>query len=194
MDQGIKSRPRYARLPWDESGARHLLVTDLAAVPPDTLAEGFDLAAVPVWSVIARSDLPPDPSAADRHPHSQQFRSAAQLLARLRVTLAQETMGLRLYVVGSETFLWDVAALGREAGLGTQEIRLAQAGNARRRVICTHCKTTIAEVTTNLVTCPGCGASLFVRDHFSRIHGAFMGVQVDAEIPGERPTAEELYR
>lgn len=48
-------------------------------------------------------------------------------------------------------------------------------------------------VTTSIVTCTGCGAPLFVRDHFSRRLAAFMGVQVDAEVPGEVPEAEELY-
>ena len=39
----------------------------------------------------------------------------------------------------------------------------------------------------NVTPCPGCGAQLFVRDHFSRRLAAFMGVKVDAEAPGEFP-------
>ena len=40
--------------------------------------------------------------------------------------------------------------------------------------------------------CPGCGRSLFVRDHFSRRLGAFQGVCVDAETPGDVPEAVEI--
>jgi hypothetical protein len=43
-----------------------------------------------------------------------------------------------------------------------------------------------------IITCPGCGASLFVRDHFSRRLAAFMGVKVDAEVPGDIPVPELL--
>jgi hypothetical protein len=32
-----------------------------------------------------------------------------------------------------------------------------------------------------------------VRDHFSRRLGAFMGVMVDAEAPGEIPAIEEVF-
>jgi hypothetical protein len=32
-----------------------------------------------------------------------------------------------------------------------------------------------------------------VRDHFSRRLAAFMGVQADAENPGELPQPEQLY-
>jgi len=45
-------------------------------------------------------------------------------------------------------------------------------------------------VAQNIVTCPSCEAALFVRDHFSRRLAAFMGVKVDAEVPGEIPEAE----
>ena len=41
-------------------------------------------------------------------------------------------------------------------------------------------------------TCPGCGRALFVRDHFSRRLGAFQGVCIDAETPGEVPEPVEI--
>ena len=48
-------------------------------------------------------------------------------------------------------------------------------------------------MTTNVVACAGCGRHLLVRDHFSRRHGAFMGVMVDAELPGVRPAVQEVF-
>ena len=41
--------------------------------------------------------------------------------------------------------------------------------------------------------CGGCRRSLFVRDHFSRHLGAYMGFQIDAEAPGQVPDAVMLY-
>ena len=56
-----------------------------------------------------------------------------------------------------------------------------------------HCRTITRGVHTNIVSCSGCGRSLFVRDHFSRRLGAYMGFQIDAEVPGEVPAAEVVY-
>jgi dimethylamine monooxygenase subunit C len=36
--------------------------------------------------------------------------------------------------------------------------------------------------------------NLFVRDHYSRRLGAFQGVCVDAEVPGDVPAVEDLYK
>jgi hypothetical protein len=60
-------------------------------------------------------------------------------------------------------------------------------------VWCTHCHGFTEQVTTNVVPCAGCGRHLLVRDHFSRRLGAFMGVMVDAEAPGEIPAIEEVF-
>jgi hypothetical protein len=35
--------------------------------------------------------------------------------------------------------------------------------------------------------------NLLVRDHYSRRLGAFQGVCIDAEVPGELPPAEEIF-
>ncbi len=100
---------------------------------------------------------------------------------------------MRLYAVGTESFIWDAANVARRAGMTEDEVFVAQAGSLRRRVYCTHCKAMIENVTTNLAPCPGCGAVLFVRDHFSRRLAAFMGIQADAEEPGVLPPLETLY-
>ncbi len=121
------------------------------------------------------------------------FPDSAALLAALAERLHRETAGLRLYAVGSESFIWDAANIARSAGMAEDEVFLAQAGSLRRRVYCTHCKAMIENVTTNLVPCQGCGATLFVRDHFSRRLAAFMGIQADAEEPGVLPPLQTLY-
>lgn len=183
-----KSRPIYEKLRIDPLGRTHLIVTDLEAVPQAAIAADVPLANIESW-VVARIA----PGIAASPEQGRAFRSVADLLSHLSFHLAREPVGLRLYAAGSEAFLWDVSNAARAAGLGGDEIFLAQAGSLRRRVYCTHCKSMNEDVTTNIAECRACGARLFVRDHFSRRLAAFMGVMVDAEIPGEIPEIEIIY-
>jgi hypothetical protein len=176
----IKSRPVYESFRIDPAGRAHLLVSDLSQPP--------EVADIETWVVHV---VAPGIQAQGFSPRA--FRAVADLLATLAIRLQREPVGFRLYAVGTEPFLWDVNNVARAAGLGKGEIFLTHAGSLRRRVYCTHCKTMNEDVTKNIVKCRGCGASLFVRDHFSRRLAAFMGVAVDAEAPGEIPQAEEIY-
>lgn len=178
-----KSRPVYAPFALDYAGARHLIVTELPE-PPEAL--DTSLAEITVFSLKTIAPGVPAPASAQH----RSFRAKAELLAFLGPYLARETMGLRLYAIGSEAFCWDIHNFGEAAGMGRSEIHLTHAGARTRRVYCTHCKTRIEDAVLNIIPCPGCGASLFVRDHFSRQLGAFMGVKIDAEIPGEVFAAE----
>ncbi len=178
----IKSRPLYQPLRIDVTGRRHLIVSEAAPVDeiwPDSES----------WGVERRAPGIPSPAAASR----RAFRSAAELLLCLADRLPREAVGLRLYAVGTEAFLWDVHTLAAAHGLGDDEVFLVQAGSLQRRVYCVHCKTMIEDVTVSIVPCPGCAAHLFVRDHFSRRLAAFMGVMVDAEVPSEVPSPEMIY-
>lgn len=191
-DQGIKSRPKYAPLAIDSAGRAHLLVADRAEVPVDALADGVTIEDFAErWTVEAHSRAIPS-HLPDELVHG--FRSTQHLLIALRRRLQHEHMGFRLYAAGTEPFLWDVAAAAESVGMGREEYRLFATGSGARRVFCVHCRTVTEGVTTNLATCAGCGASLFVRDHFSRRLNAFMGFQIDAEAPGETIPVEELYR
>ncbi len=183
-----KSRPIYEKLRIDPQGRAHLIVTDLEALPQDTIEANLALSNIEIWVVarIARG-IAASPSG------SRAFRSVADLLSHLSFHLAREPVGLRLYAAGTEAFLWDVANTARAAGLGKDEIFLTQAGSLRRRVYCTHCKSMNEDAVANIATCRACGARLFVRDHFSRRLAAFMGVMVDAEVPNEIPEIEVIY-
>lgn len=191
ITQGIKSRPVYHPLTLDESGRRHLLVADSASFPAEAFAKDGPAAFTTRWKVSRTSQAIPSPA---MDAGDGEFRSIQHLFIALRHRLEQERMGLRLYAVGTEHFVWDVFGIGSDAGLQRDEIFLYACGSAARRIFCNHCRTITAGVTTNVVTCSGCGANLFVRDHFSRRLNAFAGVQVDAEAPGEIPPVEEIYR
>jgi predicted RNA-binding Zn-ribbon protein involved in translation (DUF1610 family) len=173
-----KSRPQYANFALDHSGARHLVITD-QPLPPEELEAA--LAEIEIFTVHTIAPGVPAPPEGNVRP----FRSAAELLSFVPHHLARQVMGLRLYALGSEAFIWDVHHAAEAAGMGSGEIRLTRLGPLTRRVYCTHCRDMIEEVPANIVTCPGCGAMLFVRDHFSRRLRAFMGVKANAEDPAE---------
>lgn len=185
----IKSRPIYEKLRIDPLGRAHLIVTDLAAVPADVFEAELALSNIETWLVeVINPGI-----AAQYSGTTRAFRAVADLLYHLSHRLAREPVGFRLYAAGTEAFLWDVMNVAREAGLGKGEVFLSQAGSLRRRVYCTHCKTMNENIVTNIAPCRACGANLFVRDHFSRRLAAFMGVKVDAEVPGEIPDIEVIY-
>jgi len=191
MDQGIKSRPKYEKLRRDAAGRFHLLLADQAVIPPDTLDHDSPVGAFDeCWTIERHSKAIPE---ADPNARTHGFRSQEHMLIALRHRLAREHMGLRLYAVGTEPFVWAVHGVGDEQGLGHSEMRLNATGSTARRVYCNHCRTISAGVTTSIFQCTGCNASLFVRDHFSRRLNAFAGIQIDAEVPGDVPPAEELY-
>jgi hypothetical protein len=192
-DQGIKSRPKYQPIAPDPAGRHHLLVIEGAEVPAGALAAGVSASAFEVWTVAHRSAIPGAPVMEEAAGAVRSFRAVPHLLSALEERLGRERMGLRLYGAGTEPFLWDVFGIAQAAGLGRQEAAFAHVGTKARRIFCVHCRSVMEGVTTSIATCSGCGAALFVRDHFSRRLAAFMGVQVDAEVPGEVPEAEELY-
>ena len=177
-----KSRPIYTPFSLDLSGRAHLIVTDQAEAPDAELT----LSSIDLWTV---QTIAPGIQAPEQK-NIRAFRAVPELLSHFTHRLAREKIGLRLYAIGTESFLWDVHNLAVAAGLGASEIHLTQSGPFIRRVYCTHCRTMIENVAENITPCPGCGASLFVRDHFSRRLAAFMGVKVDAEDPGEIPAPE----
>lgn len=191
MSQPIVSCPSYRPLAPDATGRVHLLVSDQSALRQEWLADDvgpddFDER----WFIARDSKAIPVPGASEQ---DQMFRSEKHLLIALSHRLARERMGLRLYACGSEPFVWEVNNLGASQGLGRSEMRHFAVGSRARRVFCNHCRTITEGVTTSIVACSGCGANLFVRDHFSRRLNAYAGFQVDAEEPGNVPPAEEIY-
>jgi predicted RNA-binding Zn-ribbon protein involved in translation (DUF1610 family) len=122
------------------------------------------------------------------------FNDTQSLWAMVEAFLSQARMGLRLYVIGSEPFLWRASMIATRYGVTTDAMQLELAGEPSRNVYCIHCRHTICDAGMNLVACPSCGKTLAVRAHFSRRLGAYIGVQADAEEPGVLPAVEELRR
>lgn len=182
------SRPAYVPLKADPHGTQHWFVTCDATDADRARAEAALSRDVPleVWTAGPVSGTS---QAQGEH----RFDDERALLAALEHALRDAKIGLRIYALGSEPFIWSVRQIGERFGMAREAVKTEHSGSLHRRVYCIHCRTLNERVTTNIVACGGCARHLFVRDHFSRRLAAFMGVQADAEKPGELPEVEALY-
>jgi len=119
--------------------------------------------------------------------------SFASLLPRLKQTLTNAHMGLRLYLAGTEGLIGQAMQAALEAGIDHTSIQTEHRGSLARRIQCVHCKGITENVTTQPATCAHCGLLLLVRDHYSRRIAAFQGVCINAEDRSEIPPLEEIF-
>ncbi|WP_411152526.1 dimethylamine monooxygenase subunit DmmA family protein [Streptomyces sp. A30] len=107
-------------------------------------------------------------------------------LALLRGQIDDATVGWRLMLAGPQADVLRAHAEALRGGVLESEITVVVTEDARRRVWCVHCgATTVAEADLgDVVSCTGCGCSLFVYHHVSRLSAAHLGFMADAE---ERP-------
>ncbi len=190
-----KSRPVYAPLDADPHGTEHWFVTSGATEQDraQAVAALSRVAPLEVWAVQPDA---PRASADPWHALAEQprrFDDEEALLAALEQAMCTASIGVRVYALGNEPFIWSVHQLAARYAIAAEAVRVAHSGSLFRRVYCIHCRTLNERVTSNVVACAGCGRHLFVRDHFSRRLAAFMGVQADAEMPGELPEREQIY-
>lgn len=199
MERGywIRSKPMYDSLVWKQQATGHVVVAQgeggiavlklfqqMCPREPIKLLFADDDSATRKYAEIIQSLVPEGLQVCD---------SEESILAALREQLADCLMGTQFYVAGNEAFIW--AVLKELKVYGVQDINVEKelSGTLARSVYCVHCKTTDKNVHHSIHQCSGCGRHLFVRDHFSRRLGAYMGVMVDAEEPGNIPAAEEIY-
>lgn len=182
------SLPRYLTLKPNAAGSQHLLVIESGTLyegQAEELSQAFATVADRLQVLVA--------GAAVAIPGAKAFADLDATLDALRGSLQLPTMGHRVYLHGTEPFVWSVYTQLIPLGLDREQIFMSHGGSLKRRVWCTHCHSLTENVTTNIVPCAGCGRHLTVRNHFSRRFGAYMGVQVDAEVPGVLPATEEVF-
>ncbi|MBA4130590.1 MAG: hypothetical protein C0519_04110 [Hyphomicrobium sp.] len=199
LSTGIISRPVYPGLTADLK-ARH----NLFAVEGEGAAAVLDLAKKTPPEFFTKATLLYCPAASAGKDYEKQiearqpkalwtFPTPATVMFRLKGVLQTATMGTRLYVTGTEPFIGLALKEALEAGIDHKSLITEHRGSAKRRVQCVHCKGFTENVTTNPAKCGHCGLNLLVRDHYSRRLGAFQGVCIDAEVPGEAPAPEEIF-
>lgn len=197
MERGywIRSKPVYTSLLWHEKATSHLVVTQgqggMAALklfqqmhPKQPIMVLYTPYAGADYSKTLKKVVPEGLCVLD---------SEQEVLAKLDSVLKTMYMGMRLYIAGSEDFMWLIAKEANKFGIEDADIMKELTGTLARPIYCVHCKAITHGITTNIGKCSGCDRMLFVRDHFSRRLGAYMGLMIDAESPGELPEIEEIY-
>jgi hypothetical protein len=198
MTSTNKSRPEYAPLAPDLHGTRHWFVTNGASAA-DRVRVSLALAGLSpmeVWQVSDGKQARHGACVAFPAAKQHAFANDAALCDAFEMALRDSTtatIGLRIYVLGSEPFIWSIRRIAQRHALAPEAVQLQHSGTLHRRVYCIHCHAFNEPVTQNVVACSGCGRQLFVRDHFSQRLAAFMGVQADAEVPGELPAISQPY-
>lgn len=192
----IKSRPVWGQLS-PRTGATHLMIADaegaealidLAKADPGLL-KAAHVIYIPKGTGSRYSD-----ALAAFDPHVLHIGPSYEAsLPRLKRVLSDAHMGLQIYLAGTEGLMGKAMAEAIAAGIPLSAIQTEHRGSVARRMQCVHCKGITEDVTTDPFACAHCGLNLFVRDHYSRRIGAFQGVCVDAEDPGEVPPQKEIY-
>lgn len=193
---GIKSRPQYDVLKPFEEGLSHLVVgqgsggTAMLRLLGDMPSGALIHVLYSIESFTGQNHVE---ALRRQAPGSfDVFESNTAVVGGLRTRLENAHMGTRLYLAGSESFIGAAMKVAREFDLNHDEVLREHCGSLVRRVWCVHCDTYNENITMRVFNCGGCGKSLVVRDHYSNMMGAFMGVQADAEVPGELPDLTSL--
>ncbi len=197
MERGywIRSKPVYTSLLWHEKATSHLIVAQgqggMAVLKLLQLMHPKQ----PITVLYTpQSDADYSKTLLKVVPEGLHILDTEEkILQKLDSTLHTLYMGMRLYIAGSEDFMWTVAKVANKFGIEDAGMMKELTGTLARPIYCVHCKAITHDVTTNIGKCSGCGRMLFVRDHFSRHLGAYMGLMVDAESPGDLPEIEEIY-
>ncbi|RTM10450.1 MAG: hypothetical protein EKK31_02705 [Hyphomicrobiales bacterium] len=192
----IISRPVYGTLS-PQPGKHHLFIADaegalaiidMAGKAPSGFFDGAEIDFIPGPEgkhIAALEALKP----AQLHLPP----SFASLLPRLRQTLTNAHMGLRIYLAGTEGLIGQAMQAALEAGMDHTSMQTEHRGSLARRMQCVHCKGITENVTTQPALCAHCGLLLLVRDHYSRRLAAFQGVCINAEDRSEIPPMEEAF-
>ncbi len=196
---GIKSRPVYTGLTLDPHAEHHLIavegegalaVLDMLSPAPRDAAEKATI----LYTKAGSAPVDHEGALAKLHPYRLQPLPTIQtLLIRLQGFLTTAKMGTRLYIAGTEGFIGQAMQVALNNAIDFHSVRAEHRGSLARRIQCVHCKGFTENVTMSHVPCAHCGLNLLVRDHYSRRLGAFQGVCIDAEVPGELPPAEEIF-
>lgn len=190
----VKSRPVYPGLEPDLYAANNIVVCDRAgaAAVADMFAKA-DADFARRATVLLCTEEYPDAKAIEleiarlQPARTEAFPNVDATAAALGERLFRAQMGTRVYAAGAEPLIGSTVQRAMRFGIDQLSVRTEHRGSLKRRVQCVHCKGLTENVTVSPVKCSHCGLVLTVRDHYSRRHAAFIGVRVDAEVPGEIP-------
>lgn len=199
MERGyrIRSKPNYETLVWKEKASAHVVVAKGAGglAVLQLFQQVQPRQPVTVFYVRGNNGDKDYSNTLAKvvEDEFKVFDTEMEALYAFYRRLPEMRMGTRFYVSGTESFIWSLCKLASLFDVQESEIMKQLSNSLARPVYCVHCKATTPNVTTNIVACSKCSRKLFVRDHFSRHLGAYMGLMIDAENPGQVPAIEEIY-
>ena len=173
IDERVKSRPEYSPVKLDLKQQQQVFIS--ATGNNATLKRMFDDCVTQLgnqrvtWLVV----------------HQDVKRVIAE-------TAADFPLATAVYIAGTEAWMWDVRNALIAEDFAPEQIQMLAPESNARRLFCTHCYTVMEGVTHNPHSCSGCGELLLVRDHFSKLYGAYVGVSINAEDRSEIPATEAL--
>jgi len=137
--EAIASTPVYCSVQI-AAALQHLLIVERAEwLAPEKLSPPSDSASslfvYVLGNTIVRSSTP-------AQYECRSFNDTQSLWAMVEAFLSQARMGLRLYVIGSEPFLWQASMIATRYGVTTDAMQLELAGKPSRNVYCIHCRHT----------------------------------------------------
>lgn len=165
-------RPIYRPVKLNTQSLRHLFITEEASL--DLLKPLFEACKRYYKQSLVITDLNISPVQANSYQLIPRAKSAHFVATLLKGKLNRTTV----YIAGTEGFMWDIQNLVLKSGLGRENIRMLEPISDTKRVICTHCFTTMDNVNQSTVQCSGCRRMLEVQNKFSELHAAYSGVQL----------------
>ena len=188
----ILSRPVYGTLE-ARTGHAHLMIADahgaeaiMDIATPDMMAQSHII-------FIPRDTMFSDDLRALSPAQFYEGPSYEAAVTRIERVLQGASMGLQVYLAGTEGLMGQAQALAMRMGIPHTAIQTEHRGSVARRMQCVHCKGITEDVETDPFVCSHCGLNLFVRDHYSRRLAAYQGVCIDAEDPGNVPAQKGIY-
>ena len=188
----IKSRPVYGTLEARPDKA-HLMIADASGAEAILDIATPDLMAKTHIIYIPNGDDFGDKLRALKSSQFYEGPSYAASVSRIQRVLQDASMGLQVYLTGTEGLMGQAQTQAMNAGIPHTAIQTEHRGSVARRMQCVHCKGITEDVKTDPFVCSHCGLNLFVRDHYSRRLAAYQGVCIDAEDPGNVPRQKDLY-
>src|SRR5260370_37448370 len=148
--EAIPSTPVYCSVQI-AAALQHLLIVERAEwLAPEKLSPPSDSASSLFVYVLGNTILR---SSTQAQYECRSFNDTQSLWAMVEAFLSQARMGLRVYVIGSEPFLWQASMIATRFGVTTHAVAPELPGQPSRNVYCLHCRPTIRDDGTNLVAC-----------------------------------------
>jgi hypothetical protein len=114
------------------------------------------------------------------------------ILTELQSFFSTAPLSSVVYIDGSEPFIWKTAKVLKDMGLVDEQLIMLKPESNLRDLFCVHCFTITRGVTHTPAVCSHCHRDLCVTEHFSKLHSAYMGYQVNAEDLNDIPETKEL--